>query len=117
MHADLGMMGQRVLDELGFMGREVIRDDVDLASEGLGGHDIGKKVDKLGAGMAFSGLATRCRCQLVRMPGGDRQNGARQPIIYFDRRRLCCTRLVRLLLKGISPRRRTVFPEAAGRIF
>ena len=28
--------------------------------------------------------ATRCRCQLVRMPGGDRQNGARQPIIYFD---------------------------------
>ena len=57
MHADLGMMGQKVLDELGFMGREVIRDDVDLASEGLGGHDIGKKVDKLGAGMALSGLA------------------------------------------------------------
>ena len=76
MHADLGMMGQKVLEELGFMGREVIRDDVDLASEGLGGHDIGKKVDKLGAGMALSGLATRCRCQLVRMPGGDRQNGA-----------------------------------------
>ena len=57
MHADLGMMGQKVLEELGFMGREVIRDDVDLASEGLGGHDIGKKVDKLGAGMALSGLA------------------------------------------------------------
>ena len=57
MNADLGMMGQKVLDELGFMGREVIRDDVDLASEGLGGHDFGKKVDKLGAGMALSGLA------------------------------------------------------------
>ena len=57
MHADLGMMGQKVLEELGFMGREVIRDDVDLASEGLGGHDIGKKVDKLGAGIALSGLA------------------------------------------------------------
>jgi hypothetical protein len=28
--------------------------------------------------------ATRCRCQLVRMPGGCRQNGVRQPIIYFD---------------------------------
>ena len=57
MQADLGMMGQKVLDELGFMGREVIGDDVDLASEGLGGHDLGQKVDKLGAGMALSGLA------------------------------------------------------------
>jgi hypothetical protein len=57
MHADLGMMGQKVLDELSFMGREVISDDVDLASEGLGGHHLGKKVDELGAGMALSRLA------------------------------------------------------------
>ena len=28
--------------------------------------------------------ATRSRCQLVRVPGGTRQNGVRQPIIYFD---------------------------------
>ena len=52
MHADLGMMGLEVFDELGFMGREIVRDDVDLASEGLGGHDIGQEVDELGAGPA-----------------------------------------------------------------
>src|SRR4029077_17921706 len=57
MKVDFGMLGQKLLDELGFMGREIISDNVDLASEGLGGHDIGKKVDKLGAGMALSGLA------------------------------------------------------------
>jgi hypothetical protein len=34
MNADLGMMGQKVVDELGFMGREIVSDDVDLASEG-----------------------------------------------------------------------------------
>jgi hypothetical protein len=57
MHADLRMMGQKVLDELSFRGREVISDDVDLGSEGLGGHHLGKKVDELGAGMALSRLA------------------------------------------------------------
>jgi hypothetical protein len=36
MNADLGMMGEKVVDELGFMGREIVSDDVDLASEGLG---------------------------------------------------------------------------------
>jgi hypothetical protein len=35
----------------------VIGDDVDLASRWLGGHYVSKKVDKLGAGMALSGLA------------------------------------------------------------
>ena len=30
---------------------------MDLASEGLGGHYLGKKVDELGAGMALSSLA------------------------------------------------------------
>jgi hypothetical protein len=57
MNADLGMMGQKVVDELGFMGREIVSDDVDLAPEGLGGHHLGKKVDELGAGMALSSLA------------------------------------------------------------
>ena len=57
MKVDLGMLGQKLLDEFGFMGREIINDDMNLASEGLGGHDIGKKVDELGAGMALSGLA------------------------------------------------------------
>ena len=57
MKVDFGMLGQKLLDEFGFMGREIISDNVDLASEGLGGHDVGKKVDELGAGMALSGLA------------------------------------------------------------
>ena len=57
MKVDFGMLGQKLLDEFGFMGREIISDNVDLASEGLGGHDLGKKVDELGAGMALSGLA------------------------------------------------------------
>ena len=57
VNVDLGMICQKVLDELGFMGREIVGNDVDLAAEGLGGHDIDKKVDKLGAGMALSGLA------------------------------------------------------------
>lgn len=54
MNADLAMMGQKVIDEFGFMGREIISDDVDLASEGLRGHYLCKKVDELGAGMALS---------------------------------------------------------------
>ena len=57
MNADLGMIGQKVVDEFGFMGREIISDNMDLASEGLGGHHLGKKVDELGAGMALSSLA------------------------------------------------------------
>ena len=57
MNADLGMMDQKVFDGFGFVGREIVGDDVDLASEGLGGNDWGKKVDELGAGIALSGLA------------------------------------------------------------
>lgn len=57
MNADLGMMGQKVIDEFSFMGREIISDDVDLATEGLRGHHLGKKVDELGAGMALGRLA------------------------------------------------------------
>ena len=57
MNADLGMMGQKVVNELGFVGREIIGNDVDLASKGLGGHDVGKKVDELATGMALSSLA------------------------------------------------------------
>lgn len=57
MNADLRVIGQKVVNEFGFMGREIIDDDVDLASRRLGGHSVSKKVDKLGAGMALSGLA------------------------------------------------------------
>jgi hypothetical protein len=54
MNADLRTIGQKVVNEFGFMGREIISDDVDLASEGLGGHYTGKKIDKLSAGTALS---------------------------------------------------------------
>ena len=57
MDADLGMTGQKIVDELGFMSREIVSNDVDLASEGLGSHNLGKKVDELRAGMALGGLA------------------------------------------------------------
>jgi hypothetical protein len=57
MNAELGIIGQEIVDEFGFVGREIVSDDMDLASAGLGGHDLGQKVDKLGAGMALSGLA------------------------------------------------------------
>jgi hypothetical protein len=57
MNANLGMTGQKVVDEFCFMGREIVSDDVDLASEGLGGHDLEKKVDELSAGVALSRLA------------------------------------------------------------
>ena len=57
MNANLGMIDQEVVEELGFMGREIVSDDVDLASEWLGNHDLGEKVDELSAGMALSDLA------------------------------------------------------------
>ena len=57
MDADLGMRGQKVIDEFSLMGRKIIRDHVDLASAGLGGYHLGEKIDELRAGMALSGLA------------------------------------------------------------
>ncbi len=50
------MISQKVIDEFGFMGREIISDDVDLTSEGLRGHHLGKKVVALRARMALSRL-------------------------------------------------------------
>ena len=56
MNADLRVIGQKVVNEFGFMDREIIGDDVDLASRWLEGDYVSKKVDKLGAGMALSVL-------------------------------------------------------------
>ena len=39
------------------MSREIVGDDVDLASGRLGNHDLGQKVHELWAGMAWRGLA------------------------------------------------------------
>jgi hypothetical protein len=57
MDADLGMTGQESVDEFGFMSGEIVDNDVDLASEGLGSHDLSKKVNELRAGMALRGFA------------------------------------------------------------
>jgi hypothetical protein len=57
MNADLGMTGQEVVDELGFVSREIVGHDSDLATKGLGSYDLSKKVDELRAGMAWGGLA------------------------------------------------------------
>jgi hypothetical protein len=46
-----------LVHEFGFTGRKIVGDDVDLASEGLGSHYVGQKVDELGAGIALSCLA------------------------------------------------------------
>ena len=43
MNAHLRMIGQKVVDEFGFMGREIVSDDMDLESERLGGHHVGEK--------------------------------------------------------------------------
>ena len=57
MEADLGMTGQEIVDELSFMSREIVRNDVDLAPEGLGSDNLSKKVDEVGSGMTLGGLA------------------------------------------------------------
>jgi hypothetical protein len=57
MNAHLRMIGRKVVDEFGLTGRKIVSDVMDLASEGLGGPHVGKKVDELGAGMALSSLA------------------------------------------------------------
>jgi hypothetical protein len=39
------------------MSREIVRNDVDIAPEGLGRHNLSKKVDEVRGGMALGGLA------------------------------------------------------------
>ena len=36
------MIGQKIVDEFGFRGREIVSDDMDLASERLGGPHVGE---------------------------------------------------------------------------
>ncbi len=57
MQFDFGMAVQKLRHPPGFMGREVIGDDVNLATGRLMRHQIAQESDKLGAGMARRGLA------------------------------------------------------------
>src|SRR5882757_6194794 len=56
MQVQLGMIGQELCDPLGLMGREVVGDDVDLATPGLQRNDLTQEGHKLLSGMAGSGL-------------------------------------------------------------
>jgi hypothetical protein len=52
----LGMIGQELRDPLGLMGREVVGDDVDLATLGLQRNNLTQEGDQLLSGMAGRGL-------------------------------------------------------------
>src|SRR5580700_1510484 len=56
MQVQLGMIGQELRDPLGLMGREVVGDDVDLATLGLQRNNLAQEGHKLFSGMAGSGL-------------------------------------------------------------
>src|SRR6266478_662842 len=57
MQVHLGMIGQELCDPLGLMGREVVGDDVDLASLGLQRSKLAQEGHKLLGGMTGSGLS------------------------------------------------------------
>src|ERR1700732_145522 len=56
MQVQLGMIGQELCDPLGLMGREVVGDDVDLATPGLQRNNLTQESHKLIGGMVGSGL-------------------------------------------------------------
>jgi len=51
------MLGEKLLDPVGFMRGQVIADDMDFFALGLVGHEICQEGDKLCAGMPRRGLA------------------------------------------------------------
>src|SRR5712664_4298077 len=57
MQVQLGMFGQELCDPLGLMGREVVGDDVDLATPGLQRNNLAQESHKLLGGMTGSGLS------------------------------------------------------------
>src|ERR1700731_2728087 len=56
MQVQLGMIGQELCDPPGLMGREVVGDDVDLATPGLQRNNLAQESHKLLGGMAGSSL-------------------------------------------------------------
>src|SRR4029453_11334502 len=52
MQRQVWMVGKEAIDELGFVGGEVIYDEVDFLAGGLSGYDLLEKADKLLAGVA-----------------------------------------------------------------
>jgi hypothetical protein len=56
MQMQLGMIGQELCDPPGLMGREVVGDDVDLATPGLQRNNLAQECHKLFGGMVGRGL-------------------------------------------------------------
>ena len=57
MQGDVGMLAKEGINQLGFMSRKIIGNDVDGLGRRLGRHHLGKKVNKLGTGVTGGGLA------------------------------------------------------------
>jgi len=57
VQVQLGMIGQELRDPLGLMGREVVGDEVDLATPGLQRNNLAQESHKLLGGMVGSGRA------------------------------------------------------------
>ena len=56
VQVQFGMIGQELCDPLGLMGREVVGDDMDLATPGLQRNNLAQESHKLLGSMAGSGL-------------------------------------------------------------
>ena len=52
MQRHLWVIGQKAIHELGFVGGEVVHDEVDFLAGGLRGHDFLEKADELLTGVA-----------------------------------------------------------------
>ena len=69
MNADLEMIGQKGVDEFGFVGPEIVGDDMDIASE----RPLhGQEGDELGAGMD---LERPARISLLRVSRAEKLSG------------------------------------------
>ena len=56
MQVHLGMISQELRDQLGFMRREVVGDDVDFPMAGFEREDLAQESDELFGGVAGGGL-------------------------------------------------------------
>ncbi len=57
VNAEVGISCEKCRNLFGFMGAQVIGDDVDLTAWGLTGEDLVEELDKLGAGMPRASFA------------------------------------------------------------
>ena len=51
LHMIIAVRCQKCIDLIGFVGRQVVGDDMNLFAPGLVGHDVGEERDELGRGV------------------------------------------------------------------